>query len=260
MTAFNPVASPGDDAPFVFSSEGHKSLYFTFDQLQSRMCCAHPTQLDVDYTRTMMGFLLFDGQPRRIAMIGLGGGSLLKFCHRHLPDAELTAIEINPAVIALRQQFEIPADDQRLRIVCADGADFMHAASLDPATRYDLVLVDGFDIGGQAPSLCSQHFYDDCFKTLLPQGLMLANLHHDDSNHAVYMGRIRLAFDGNLFEIASQEKSNSVVFARKGQPISIDQLRQADPLKHFSPEVRSQLAREFARITWAMTEPTPPMP
>jgi spermidine synthase len=246
------------DAPFVFSADGHKSLYFTLDQLQSRMCCAESSRLEVDYTRTMMGFLLFDRQPRHIVMIGLGGGSLLKFCRRHLPDAKSTVIEINPKVVALRQQFEIPEDDHHLSIKCADGADLIHAAGLNPSTRYDVLLVDGFDSRGQAPSLCSQRFYDDCFKALGPQGLMVANLHHDDPNHAVFTGRIRLAFDGNQFEIASQEKSNSVIFARKGERISIDQLRLANPLKYFSPEVQSQLTREFARITWAMTEPSPP--
>jgi spermidine synthase len=243
------------DAPFVFSAEGHKSLYFTLDQLQSRMCCAQPTQLDVDYTRTMMGFLLFDCAPRKLLMIGLGGGSLLKSCHRHLPDTQLTVIEINPQVIALRQEFEIPDDDQRLKVVCADGADFIQHTASNTLVRYDVLLVDGFDSQGQAPSLCSQGFYDDCYKALSAQGVMVVNLHHDDPNHAIYTSRIGQAFDGNQFEVASQEKSNSVIFARKGERISVDRLRQAEPLKNFSPEIHAQLAPEFDRITWMMTQP-----
>ena len=34
---------------------------------------------------TMMGLLLFDPSPARVAMIGLGGGSLVRFFARHLP-------------------------------------------------------------------------------------------------------------------------------------------------------------------------------
>ena len=71
-------ASPFD-APFVFSADGFKSLYFTLDQLQSRMCSTRPTQLEVDYTRTMMGFLMFDPCPVNIAMIGLGGARCSSF-------------------------------------------------------------------------------------------------------------------------------------------------------------------------------------
>lgn len=236
------------DAPFVFTADGTKSLYFTLDQLQSRMCSARPTHLDVDYTRTMMGFLMFDSQPVNIAMIGLGGGSLLKFCYRHLPGTWFTVAEINPLVIALRQEFEVPDDEARIEIICADGADFVR----DTPQRYDVLLVDGFDSHGQAPSLCSQAFYNDCFKVLSPQGIMAVNLHHDDPDYAVFMERIRLAFDGNLLEVASPEKSNSILFARKDRPISIDELRQNDPLRNFDPEVRNQLQLEFSRISWVM--------
>ncbi|MDO8449861.1 MAG: transferase [Rhodoferax sp.] len=243
------------DAPFVFSADGKKSLYFTLDQLQSRMCSGQPAQLEVDYTRTMMGFLMFDSHPASIAMIGLGGGSLLKFCHRHLPDAQLTAVEINPHVIALRREFEVPEDDERIAIICADGADFVRELSSDPSRRYDVLLVDGFDSEGQAPSLCTQRFYDDCFQTLSPEGILVVNLHHDHPDHSVFTGRIRLAFDGNLLEVASKEKSNSIVFARKGRRISVDELRDSDPLENFDPEVRAQLQREFSRISWDITQP-----
>ncbi|MDO8264630.1 MAG: transferase [Gallionella sp.] len=236
------------DAPFVFTADGLKSLYFTLDQLQSRMCSAQPTYLDVDYTRTMMGFLMFDSKPVNIGMIGLGGGSLLKFCYRHLPDARFTVVEINPHVIALRQEFEVPDDAKRINIVCADGADFIQTTP----ECFDVLLIDGFDSQGQASSLCSQHFYDDCYQALSPQGIMVANLHHDHPDHAVFTGRIRLAFNGNLLEVASQEKSNSILFARKGRRISIDELRQNDPLQNFDQEARTQLQREFSRISWVM--------
>jgi len=243
------ASEPEFDAPFVFTADGHKSLYFTLDQLQSRMCSEHPTQLDVDYTRTMMGFLLLDSQPARIAMIGLGGGSLLKFCHRHLPQAQLTAIEINPHVIALRHEFQVP-DDERIRIICADGADFVRALPEEGAERYDVLLVDGFDGQGQSASLCSQRFYDDCLRALCPGGVLVANLHHDHPDHGVYTGRLRLAFDGNVLEVPSKEKSNSILFARKNQRLCIDELRQSRALEHVDPEMRAQLQQEFSRIGW----------
>ena len=242
---------PTFDAPYVFTADGSKSLYFTFDQLQSRMRCEQPAQLDLDYTRTMMGFLLFHQRPAHIAIIGLGGGSLLKFCYRHLPETRFTVIEINPHVIALRQEFEVPDDEARIAMVCADGADFLR----DSAEQFDVLLVDGFNRLGLAPSLCSQAFYDDCFKVLTPKGVMVANLHHDDPEHGVFTGRIRLTFDNQMIEIASEEKSNSILFACKGRRISIDELRQTDPLTAFGYEVRDQLQREFSRISWAMTDP-----
>lgn len=53
-----------------------RSLHFTIGEIQSSMRLDRPDELEVDYTRTMMGFLLLASRPRYIAMIGLGGGSL----------------------------------------------------------------------------------------------------------------------------------------------------------------------------------------
>jgi spermidine synthase len=58
----------------------------------------------------MMLVLLFNPAPRSILMIGLGGGSLPKYCHRHLPQCDITVVEINPAVISLREAFQVPPE------------------------------------------------------------------------------------------------------------------------------------------------------
>ncbi len=86
------------------------------------MICDAPCELVVPYTRTMMGFLLFAPQPTNIVVIGLGGGSIPKYCHRYLPQSSVTVTEINPQVVALREVFRIPPDDERLRVLCEDGA------------------------------------------------------------------------------------------------------------------------------------------
>lgn len=241
---------PTFDTPFIHHQDGNKSLYFSFDAMQSSMCQADPSALDVDYTRTMMGFLMFQRQPRHLAMIGLGGGSLLKFCYRHLPQTQLTAIEINPHVMALRHEFEIPDDPARITLVCGDGADFVRDSESEP----DVLLVDGFDRKGQAQSLCTQAFYNDCFQALAPQGMMVANLNPEHPDHALFMGRIALAFNGQVLEVLSEEQSNSIVFARKGGALSVAHVRKNDCLKNADPALRAQLQREFARIAWVMTE------
>ena len=129
------------EPPFVLEERGTRSLHFTMGETQSSMRVDHPHELQIDYTRTMMGFLLLNAQPRTIAMIGLGGGSLVKFCHRHLPSARITVVDNNPGVIALRKDFDIPDDDARLSVLEGDGAVFVRALS----GALDVLLVDGFD-------------------------------------------------------------------------------------------------------------------
>jgi spermidine synthase len=93
------------DKPFILDHGRRRFLYFDFDNVQSAMSLEHPDRLNLGYTRRMMAFLLFNGSPGRILLLGLGGGSLAKFCYRRLPLAAITAIEDNEHVIALREQF-----------------------------------------------------------------------------------------------------------------------------------------------------------
>ncbi len=111
--------------PLVYEDGDRVILQFQIGEIQSEMLASDPDCLVLSYTRTMMAFILFNSEPKRIAVIGLGGGSMPKWCYRQLPDAHITVIEINPKVVALRDQFYIPVDDDRFRVICGDGADYI---------------------------------------------------------------------------------------------------------------------------------------
>lgn len=234
--------------PFVLDDGASLSLHFTQGELQSRMRLDSPCGLEVDYTRTMMGFLLFNPEPAHIGMIGLGGGSIAKFCHRHLPASRMTVLEINPHVIALRSDFQVPPDDERFEVLAADGALFLQTQ----APRYDVLLVDGFDHDGQPAGLCSQGFYDDCLAALPEDGVLVVNLHYDHPDYPLLFERIRRSFGGNAVEIVTLEKSNSIVFARKGAPISPQALNLAGSLAGLDAQARTTLKPELARMLWQM--------
>ena len=102
--------------PVVYESLTSKSLFFSAQDVQSRMHILRPDELQFEYTKIMMGFLLHNPKPLSIAMIGLGGGSLAKFCYRHLPRTDIVVVEINPHVLALRDAFAIPPDDHRFSV------------------------------------------------------------------------------------------------------------------------------------------------
>lgn len=260
LPAVSPLASPADATaagkiqprhyvkPFVYDNGESKSLHFTIGELQSRMVMRRPWRLEVDYTRTMMGFLLFKPAPLHIGMIGLGGGSLAKFCYRQLPGSQMTVLEINPHVIALRHEFQIPDDDERFRVITADGALFVQTET----PGFDVLLVDGFDHEGQPAALCSQRFYDDCFAALSADGVLVVNLHYDHPDYPLFADRISRSFSGHAVEVLSAEQSNSIVFASKGQAISPRNMSLSKSLSGLDEEARQQLKSELVRIAWQM--------
>jgi spermidine synthase len=234
------------EPPFVLQEGGTRSLHFTIGETQSSMRVDRPHELQIDYTRTMMGFLLLTAQPRHIALIGLGGGSLVKFCHRHLPSARITVVENNPGVIALRKEFEVPDDDARLSVLEDDGAVFVGTVP----GAIDVLLVDGFDQTGQPARLCSQAFYDDCFRALAPGGVMVANLHVDHPEHDLFTGRIAHSFKGNAMQVLAGDKANCVVFAGRRRPVTLHALRGLAWARALDPQAQRQLRGEFAHIGW----------
>jgi spermidine synthase len=195
--------------PFVYEDTDTKALHFTIHQQQSLMRISHPHALQVDYTQVMMGYLLLHRHPRHIAMIGLGGGSLAKFCHHHFPATRFTAVEINPHVIAMRREFLIPDDNDRFRVIEADGADYI----ANVAGQIDVLLLDGFDHQGQPAQLCSLQFYEACKQALAPGGVLVVNLHDTHALYAVFLARLDTVFAGNIAEVATNEDGNVIVFA-----------------------------------------------
>jgi len=198
--------------PVVSQERGVLTLHFGSDYIQSQMVVDEPDFLALAYTRTMMAFEMFMPGPREIALIGLGGGSIAKWCYRHHSNTQLTVIEINPHVIAVRDAFQIPQDDQRFRILCEDGAKFVAETS----TRFDVLLVDCFTEKYPPRELCSQEFYDHCNMALTEAGLMVVNL--CVKNHRRILSRIHKSFGGQIL-LSTDKDGNTVVFACKGQSL-----------------------------------------
>lgn len=203
------LAAPQHAKPSLCRTATTLSLHFSWHETQSCMDVRQPDALNLEYTRTMMGFLLFVPEPTNIAMVGLGGGSLTKFCHRHLPMTRIQVIEINPHVIALRDEFQVPPDDKRLCVILGDGAEFVRS----PPGRFDVLMIDGYDDKGLPPSLSSQGFYADCREMLTPGGILVVNLHCGHRHWQRQVERIRRSFNGAILIVDDDEGSNTIVFA-----------------------------------------------
>lgn len=209
----NFLAGPSaDGTPVVLETEHALSLHFDLLATQSFMSRRDPDRLALGYTRTMMGFLLLQPSPGRISMIGLGGGSLAKYCYRHLPDTRIVAIEIDPKVIALRDKFHIPLDDERLAIICADGAEYVRSNDARP----DVILVDGFLAHGMPAQLGNAAFYSACHARLADDGVLVANFVDDDPHIPYYLEEARSVFGESLSIFMADDSCNYTLFVWKG--------------------------------------------
>ncbi len=246
----DPIPTDGFEQPIVHETALSKSMVFSDIDIQSRMSVARPDELQFEYTRLMMGVLLFQPKPKRILMVGLGGGSLAKFCYKHLPEAHITVVEINPHVIALRQSFFIPDDDARFQVMQMDAAHFMAQTE----QTFDVVFVDGFDQHGMPEQLCSPQFYSDCRRVLNVGGVAVANLHRFSAYRDVYVDRIEATFDGALWIVNAPGTTNCVVFAMQGFSKETKFTFSKQKPEHMSDEAWAQISPSVARTFLAIQE------
>lgn len=193
----------------VTETRGIRQLHLGTGAIQSAMRVNRSWDLELAYTRAMMGFLLFRPEPAEVLMIGLGGGSLAKFMRKHRPGTRITAVEISPQVVAAaRGHFALPEDDEYLSVILGDGAEFVPA---HPGCA-DVILLDGFDAGCQVESLATLDFYRACGRALKPGGVLAVNLWGRDPGFVTWFSRLVAAFDGQVAWLPVTGKSNVVAF------------------------------------------------
>src|SRR5947207_1445668 len=92
---------------FVYEEEGLRCMSFSRTMVARQSCIslAEPSKLVFNYARMMMAALYLNPAPRRILILGLGGGTLPTALQRLFPAAAIDAVEIDPAVVRLAPTF-----------------------------------------------------------------------------------------------------------------------------------------------------------
>jgi spermidine synthase len=228
---FLALQDPANMRAFAQEADGLLQLRFDMACVQSAMRLADPIALELEYTRMMMRCLLFNPDPRSMLMLGLGGGSLAKYCYHHFPQAQITAVEINPHVIALRGRFKLPPDGPRLRVLQADGAAYVLAAAKEAASPakpgHDAILVDAYHFDGAPQGINSRAFFRACRDLLSPRGVMVVNLESEPAQSQPVLEKISQAFDGAVWSVPVDSTNNRIAFAASKNHL-MTTMRQAD--------------------------------
>jgi spermidine synthase len=202
-----------------FSEEGPiRHLHLGSEWIQGSMYVDEPNALVHEYIQRMMAWLLFVDPTtvgkRQALQLGLGAGSLTKFCAKELR-MKTTAIELNPQVLhACRGWFKLPVDNTRMQVVLGDAAKEIQQARWLGAV--DALQVDLYDEEAAAPVLDSEAFYADCRNTLTDEGCMTVNLFGRTSSFQKSVDKIAAAFGMDaIWAFKSTREGNTVVLAQR---------------------------------------------
>ncbi|MFC7300009.1 fused MFS/spermidine synthase [Herminiimonas aquatilis] len=216
-----------DGKPFIFDDGDMRTLHFNEQVVQSAMRLSAPDELVIPYTQAMAGFLSLHPLPQHILMIGLGGGSLAKYCYRYIPSARITVVESNADVLSMRDQFMVPPDDARLRVVHADAISCIESLAVGSV---DVIMLDGFDASGTPPTLRSSDFFMNCKAVLDDRGVLITNM---GDQHAHIVGtvtqgqRVFGAFHHWWFKLAMDNSHIAIAVNADDDAVSDARLRTA---------------------------------
>jgi spermidine synthase len=197
--------------------------------VQGAMDPRAPDAIVLTYVQRLMAWMLWRAEPARghAVQLGLGAGTATRFCRSVLRMDRVTAVELNPAVIAAcRHGFKLPRDDARFAVMQADaGAWVADAANRDSA---DVLIVDLYDHEAAAPVLDSAAFYADCRQVLREGGVMSVNLFGRASSFGASAVRIAGVFGRHqVWSLTPTREGNTVLVAGRGVEVPAREELQA---------------------------------
>jgi spermidine synthase len=144
-----------------------------WDYTESVINLREVDDLPVRYTRVMTIGILYPPAPKKILMIGLGGGSISTYLGHFMPDVTIDTIELDPQVIAAAKKYFGLRENARVHYLAGDGRVMLKRSG----GRYDLILVDAFR-GGYVPfHLLTKEFYALLKQHVAPGGAVAFNVH-----------------------------------------------------------------------------------
>lgn len=213
---------------------------------QSCTLLAHPDHLAFDYTRAMVALLLlWEPQPQRILLIGVGGGSIPIALQLVRPGIDIDAVDIDEAVLRVAQRYFGLSPGPSLRLHALDGRDYVASARAQGLV-YDAVLLDAFDEAGIPPALFGDAFLSDIRALLSPSGIFLANTFVAAASAAQESSMAERVFGRTYSVHLSEAGGNRLIVAGK----SPTQLRSSSQLWSELPAQEDQLRRLGIDATW----------
>jgi spermidine synthase len=162
----------------VYEQNGERCMCFTRMCRIGRQSCINlqdPHRFALNYTRMMMAGTLFMGPaPKRVLIVGLGGGSIPTALAEVLPNTQIDVVEIDPAVTRVAKQFFGFKNGPKMRVIEMDGRVYVKRA-LREGTKYDTILLDAFDHEYIPEHLLTREFLEEVESLLTPQGVLVGN-------------------------------------------------------------------------------------
>ena len=117
--------SPYNKIVVTEDDQGLRTLSFGNGVRQSVVKPGDPDHLELRYAPAMLAALALVEEPRRVLIVGLGGGTIPGFLRKHYPRTAIDVVDIDPDVVAVAKRFFGFREDSLMRAHVMDGRKFI---------------------------------------------------------------------------------------------------------------------------------------
>lgn len=145
-----------------------------------------PDYIALPYAKVIQVGLALPEAPKRVLIVGLGGGTIPRFLRHHFPELVIDVVELDPAVVEVAQSHFGFETDEKMHVFVADGRKFIGQS--EPV--YDVIYLDAYGADSVPYALTTRQFLEAVRKALAPDGVVAGNVWSSRSNR-LYDSMIR---------------------------------------------------------------------
>lgn len=139
---------------------------------QGAMLIRQPSRLYFPYQQAFALHTIWRPSVARFLSVGIGTGTAISHVHRRHPQARITGIDIDAAVmVAAKRHFGMPADE-RTHFIEADARGYVPRME----ERFDLILIDVFYRDETPQTFLSPVYLRSLSDRLVPGGVLAMNV------------------------------------------------------------------------------------
>ncbi len=167
--------------------------------------CQQSGQYIIDMWRHALTKITHTSEPKKILLLGLGGGNVVKLLQEKYPDALITVVEWDEVMITLAKKIGLFSHNENVKIICSDA--FVILPTLKES--YDLIIIDLFT--GEIPpqEMTYSEVLLDCRRLLQSKGLLLVNFYR----HSTYRDSFKVFFEEE--DVWEFKSNNLALYSQK---------------------------------------------
>ena len=199
-------------------------------------------KLIFNYTKLVLSGLLYKSDAKSILVLGLGGGTLPMTLNSILPNAKITSVEIDPAVIKIAKDYFDYQESEKIITEEKDARVFVKRAAIKKQ-KYDWIILDAFN-GDYIPEhLMTQEFLEEVKSIMSDDGIITANTFSDSKLYEYESATYHKVFN-NYYNV-SRGSGNRIILTTKDGT-----LKNMETIKRSANRLALKLATYNVRSSW----------